>query len=198
MPEEQPRRKQRIPLSPEELHYFIKLKKLKEVKKLEQFKATSFYKVFNSLNIILAALVTYCVLSILMLTSWQKTYIRDYAFTLGTLVPENDQYTISEIHLETMTGNEFTIKTDYLFIEPTAYQPVFLGRDYLFNKIIKAKLSYDNRAFWSINAYASLSVCLFAVAIGFYIYKYNLHLTVNGLLTAFGLFALASLYFILI
>jgi hypothetical protein len=198
MPEEQPRRKQRIPLSPEELHYFIKLKKLKEVKKLEQFKATSFYKVFNSLNIVLAAVVTYCVLSILILTTWQKTYIQNYAITLGKLVPEIDQYTISEIHLQTMSGNEFTIKTDYLFKEPKTYQTVFLGKDYVFNKTLKAKLSYDNRAFWSINAYAALSVCLFALGIGFYIYHYNKHLTVNGLLTAFGLFGLASLYFILI
>jgi hypothetical protein len=198
MPEEQPRRKQRIPLSPEELHYFIKLKKLKEVKKLEQFKATSFYKVFNTLNIVLAAVVTYCVLSILILTTWQKTYIQNYAITLGKLVPEIDQYTISEIHLQTMSGNEFTIKTDYLFKEPKTYQTVFLGKDYVFHKTLKAKLSYDNRAFWSINAYAALSVCLFALGIGFYIYHYNKHLTVNGLLTAFGLFGLACLYFILI
>lgn len=198
MPEEQPRRKQRIPLSPEELYYFIKLKKLKEVKKLEQFKATYFYKIFNSLNIILAAVVTYCVLSILILTTWQKTYIQNYSISLGNLVPENDQYTISEIHLQTMSGNEFAIKTDYLFKEPTKYQLVYLGKDYIFNKTLKAKLSYDNRAFWSINAYASLSVCLFGLGIGFYIYNYNKHLTVNGLLTTFGLFGLTSLYFILI
>ena len=198
MPEEQPRRKQRIPLSPEELHYFIKLKKLKEVKKLEYFKATTFYKVFNSLNIILAAIVTYCVFSILILTTWQRTHIQEYAFNMGALVPENDQFTISDIHLQTMSGNNLTIKTSYLFKEPKRYQPVFLGKDFVFNKTLKAKLSYDNRAFWSINAYASLSVCLFAVAIGFYIYTYNLHLTVNGLLTAFGLLALACLYFIFI
>ena len=198
MIEEQPRRKQRIPLSPEELYYFIKLKKLKEVKKLEQFKATLFYKVFNSLNVILIGVVTYCVLSIVILNTWQQTHIYNYSINLGALVPECDQYSISEIHLQTMSGNELTIKTDYLFNAPTKYQPVYLGKDFIFNKTLKAKLSYDNRAFWSINAYASFSVCLFALAIGFYIYKYNLHLTVNGLLTAFGLFGLACLYFILI
>ena len=198
MPEEQPRRKQRIPLSPEELHYFIKLKKLKEVKKLEQFKATSFYKVFNSLNIFLAGLVTYCVLSIVVINTWQQTRIFNYSIRLGDYVPEIDQYTISEIHLQTMSGNDLSIKTSYLFQEPTKYQSIFLGKDFIFHKILKAKLSFDTRDFWSINAYASLSVCLFALAIGFYIYIYNLHLTVNGLLTAFGLFGLASLYFILI
>ena len=198
MPEEQPRRKQRIPLSPEELYYFIKLKKLKEVKKLEQFKATSFYKVFNSINIFLAGLVTYCLLSIVVLSTWQETLITNYTIRLGELVPENEQFTISEIHLETMSGNELSIKTSYLFQQPTKYQPIFLGKDFIFHKTLKAKLSYDSRDFWSINAYASLSVCIFALAIGFYIYIYNLHLTANGLLTAFGLFGLASLYFILI
>ena len=36
MNEEQPRRKPRVPLSPEELYYFIKLKKLKQVEKVER------------------------------------------------------------------------------------------------------------------------------------------------------------------
>ena len=198
MNEEQPRRKPRVPLSPEELYYFIKLKKLKQVEKVERFKATFFYKIGSCINIFLAGLITYFILSILILTSWEPSHIAYYSVSRGGVKPENNQRTISEIQLQTMSGYCVVIKTDYLFEEPKKHQPIYLGKDILFNKILKVKLSYDDRAFWSINAYASLSVCFFVLCIGFLIYKINKHLSVNGLLTVFGLFSLASLYFLLI
>ena len=198
MNEEQPRRKPRIPLSPEELYYFVKLKKLKQIEKLELFKATFFYKLFSYINIFLAALITYFLLSILILSGWEQSYIVDYSASRGEVKPENNERTISEIQLQTMSGKCVVIKTDYLFEEPKINQPVYLGKDILFDKLLKVKLSYDDRAFWSINAYASLSVCFFALCTGFFIYKINKHLSVNGLLTVFGLFSLASLYFLLI
>ncbi len=198
MNEEQPRRKPRVTLSPEELYYFIKLKKLKQLEKLEKFKRSFFYKLFNYINIFLAGLITYFVLSILILSTWDQSHIARYSTSRGDIKPENNQRTISEIQLQTMSGNCVVIKTDYLFEEPKINQPVFLGKDIFFNKILKVKLSYDDRAFWSTNAYASLSVCFFVLCIGFMIYKINKHLSVNGLLTVFGLFSLASLYFLLI
>ena len=197
MNEEQPRRKPRVPLSPEELYYFIKLKKLKQVEKVERFKATFFYKLFNYINIVLAGLITYFVLSILILSTWQQSHIAYYTSSRGEVKPETNQRTISEIQLQTMSGHCVVIKTDYLFEEPKTHQPIYLGKDILFNKILKVKLSYDDRAFWSTNSYASLSVCFFVLCIGFLIYKINKHLSVNGLLTVFGLFSLASLYFLL-
>lgn len=198
MSDEQFRRKPRTPLSPEELYYFVKLKKLKKLEKLEKFKASFFYKLFNWINITLAALVTYFILSILILNSWQQTHISQFETIRGDIKPENNLPTISNIQLQTTSGNDIIIKTDYLFEEPKNNQKIYIGKDYIFNKILKAKLSYDDRAFWSINAYASFSVCLCVLCIGIFIYKINKHLSVNGLLTVFGLFSLASLYFLLI
>jgi len=198
MAEEKPRRKPRTPLTPEELQYFIKIKELKKIKKIEEFKATSFYKIFNYINITLAAFVTYFILSILILNKWEPTHILSYSVAMGDIAPENHQRTISEIQLRAMSGDECIIKTDYLFKAPEKNQSVYLGKDVLFDKIIKLKLNYDNRAFWSRNAYASLSVCAFALGISFFIYKINKHLSINGLLTVFGLFTLACLYFVLV
>ena len=49
------------------------------------------------------------------------------------------------------------------------------------------------------NLYISkIFITLFVLCMGFFVYKVNKHLSIAGLLTVFGLFSLASLYFILI
>jgi len=198
MAEEQPRRKPRTPLSPTELYYFIELKKLKQAQKIETFKTSFFYKLTNRVNIALAAILTYCLLSILILNYWQKTYILKTISTYGETKPHNFKRTISELQIKTTSGEHIIVKTDDLFDLPLNNQEIFIGKDFVFGKILKAKLAYDERPFWSINAYASFTVCSFALGMGFFIYKVNKHLTINGLLVTFGLFFLASLYFVMI
>jgi hypothetical protein len=63
---------------------------------------------------------------------------------------------------------------------------------------VKVKLANDDRCFWHFYTYPSLTVCVFALCLGFFAYKVNKHLSINGLLTVCGLFILASLYFVLI
>jgi hypothetical protein len=198
MAEEQPRRKPRIPLSPTELYYFIELKKLRQAQKIETFKASLFYKATNRINISLAAILSYCIISILILNYWQKTYITSVLTTYGETKDYNHKRTIGELQIKTTSGELMILKTDDLFEIPEKNQAIYLGKDFLFGKIIKAKLSFDERPFWCHEAYASFTVCLFALAMGFFIYKVNKHLTINGLLVTFGLFFLASLYFVLI
>lgn len=198
MKEEQSRRKQRVPLSPEELYYFKQIKKLKQIEKLEAFKSTYFYKILNRINIVLAGFLTYSILSILILCNWEQGYITKQVSTYGSLIKEKQQHTISDVELIISTGEFVHLKTDELFEQPTANQTIFIGRDYIFNKIIKVKFAFDDRPFWNVNSYASLSLCLFAMSLGLFIYKVNKHLSVNGLLMVLGLFSLASLYFIVI
>ena len=90
------------------------------------------------------------------------------------------------------------LKTDDLFEIPEKDQEIFVGKDYLFGKIVKAKLSFDERPFWCHETYARFTVCIFALGMGFFIYNVNKHLTINGLLFTFGLFFLAGLYYVLI
>lgn len=198
MTEEQPRRKQRVPLSSEELYYFKQIKKLKNQEKIEAFKSTLFYKVLNRSNVFFAAFLTYAILSILILCSWEELSIEHQKSTYGELVRNKQQHTIRDIALTLNTGEQLHVKTDDLFEQPKKNQVVHVGRDFLFNKIIKVKFSYDDRAFWNVNAYASLSVCIFAMVLGIFIYQVNKHLSVNGLLMALCLFSLASLYFIVV
>lgn len=196
--QEQPRRKQRVPLSPEELFYVIELKKIKQAQKLEKFKATSFYKITNRFNIFLTGFLTYSIVSIFILSSWQKTYIMSAKCDYGSFNKALKKRTIAGIQLRTLSGEYLEIRTDDLYEIPKRLDEIYLGRDLLFKKPLKAKLANNEHIFWSVNSYASLTVCCFAMMIGFFIYKVNMHLTVNGLLMTTGLFSLASLYFILI
>lgn len=198
MQEEQPRRKPRIPLSPEELYYFKQIKHLKELKQIEDFKKTSFYKIINRVNIILASFLSYCILSILICTHWQTSYILKAESSYGEFDPETKKPSITEIKLTTIDGEFIPVKASQLFERPKPNEVLYIGRDFIFNRVLKVKLANDDRSFWHIYTYPLFTVCVFALCLGFFVYKVNKHLTVNGLVTVFGLFILASLYFVLV
>lgn len=198
MMEEQSRRKPRIPLSSEELYYFIKLKKLKQAEKIKKFRASGFYKIANYINVFLAAFLSYCILSILIVATWHKTSIADIAVSYGAFNAEMKQRTISDIDLTTASGEVLKLKITDLYEEPQKNEVVFIGKDLLFNKNLKAKFENATGVFWTLNSVASLTVCVFALLMGCFVYAVNKHFTVNGLLTVIGLFMLAGLYFILI
>jgi len=194
---EQPRRKPRIPLSPEELFYVIELKKIKQLQKLEAFKATWFFKIINRLNVFLAAFLTYCVISTLILCSWQKAYVLNALCKYGEYSSEMKQRTIEDIQLDLTSGEYIRLKTSDFFHKPQANDVVYVGRDFLFRKMLKVKFATDDQIFFGINSYAYLTVCGFALLMGFFIYKVNKHYTINGLLITLGMFTLACLYFVL-
>jgi hypothetical protein len=198
MQEEQPKRKPRTPLSAEELFYVKEIKKLKELRRIADFKATKFYKVLNRANIVFAGFLSYCVLSVLICCYWESNIISKVNCTYGKYNPTYNKRTIDEINITTISGDYVNIKTDDLFQVPQVNESFYIGRDLIFGKVIKAKLHFDDRAFWQINTYPAFTVTIFALCMGFFVYKVNKHLSINGLLTVFGLFALASLYFILI
>lgn len=197
MAEEQPRRKPRIPLSPTELYYFKELKKLKQAQKLENFKASAFYRITNRVNIGLVAFLTYCLLSMFILNYWQKTHVASVLVSYGEMGADY-QRSINELQVRANSGEFIVLKTEQLFDVPEKNQVIYMGKDFLFGKILKARLSFDERPFWCFETYARCTVCVFALTMGFFIYQVNKHLTVNGLLVALALFMLASLYFVLV
>jgi len=197
MVEEQPRRKPRIPLSPTELYYFKELKKLKQAQKLEAFKAGNFYKITNRVNIALVAFLSYCVLSMLILNYWHKTSIESVTVSYGPIGPDYRR-SVSELRILTLSGDYLILNTDRLFDIPAKNQEIYMGKDFLFGKVLKGRLSFDERPFWCFETYARFTVCAFALGMGFFIYQVNKHLTVNGLLVAMALYVLASLYFVLV
>jgi hypothetical protein len=179
------------------LHYFIKLKQLKQTEKIENFKQSIFFKTFNISNVILSALLAYYIFSVLFGCAWQNDTIKHVSVSRsGAFNKDNGQRSIVEVNLETLEEGNFTIKTNLFFTEPLTEQSISIGKDVVFGKILKVKFSNDERFFWNINTYPSFSLSIMVILLGMFIYAVNKHLTVNGLLIAFGLFFLANLYFI--
>jgi hypothetical protein len=198
MQEEKPRRKPRIPLSPEELYYYKKVKQLNEQKRVEDFKATLLYRILNPINTVFAGFLTYCILSILICSQWQTNTVLKAKCSYGPYNREMKLPEITEIEFDTKVGENFKVATSNYFQVPQPGDVLYIGRDFIFRKIIKVKLDDADQIFWNINTYPLLVVALFALLLGFFVYKIDRHLNSNGLLTVFGLFTLASLYLVLI
>ena len=198
MQEEQTRRKPRIPLTSEELFYVKEIKKFKELKRIEDLKKTTFYKIINRVNIVLVAFLSYCLLSILICCQWQKSYVDSVNCSYGEFNRELKARPVTEMQITAYDGLLVPIKTNDVYQLPHKNESFYIGRDLVFHKILKAKLAFDDRSFWHIYTYPAFIVILFALGIGIFIYKSDKHLSVNGLLTVFGLFILASLYFVTI
>jgi hypothetical protein len=198
MQDEQPRKKQRIPLSAEELYYFKKSKQLNELKKIQEFKASFFYKFFNYFNIFSASLLSYCILSILICCQWQTAYIGEIHCSYDSYNSDTKRLSICKLEITTKAGEMIDVNTTQLFEKPQLNEMFFVGKDFLFGKIIKIKLANSSQSYWHIYTYPSITVCVFALLMGFFVYKINKHLSINGLLFVSILFTLANLYFILI
>jgi len=196
--EQQPRRKNRIPLSSEELYYLKKIKELKNIKHIEDFKKTKFYKIINRINIIFACFLSYILFTILFFCHWQTATISKINCFYGDKDPKTHLRIVKEFTVTTTMGDVIPVKSSNLFRTPAEHETFFVGNDLLFQKILKVRLNDQYQYFWHVNTYPKLSLCIFSLSLGFFIYFANKHLTVNGLLTVFGLFTLTSLYFVIV
>ena len=195
---EQQKRKPRIPLSQEELFYYIQYKKLKQEEKLKLFKKTKFYKFFNTCNVVFAALVTYNILSILLVCSWEENSIQSVSFNYGKTNLVKLQREISDMQIHTIDGEQYHISTYNIYEVPKENEKILLGKDYIFRKVVKLKLQDNTNTYWTINSYATLTISGFALFISFFVYRLNRHLTTNGLLTVFGLLFLSVIYYLFV
>ncbi len=196
MPEEQPRRKQRTPLTAEELFYVKKIKELEEQERIIKFKQTKLYKTCNSINVVLVAVLSYCLLSIWICTYWQQATIAQVQCKHSKYNKEVKAAEITSIEIETTNALKLTILTSEFYTPPEEGQHFFIGRDFLFHKILKVKFNSNERVFWHQFTYPKLTLLIFAAGVGFFIYKMNRHLTFNGLIISVALNFIAVLYFI--
>ena len=196
--QEQRKRKPRIPLTPEELFYVIELKKLKQAQKIAAFKASKFYNVLNKINIVLIALITYCALSILIASTWTTSTITAVEIHTSKYDPLVGKRAYTEIEISTSNNEHHYLKTDNLYTEPKTGNVLFLAKDFLFRKTVAMKFENCEEKFYPVFSYATLTLCFFVLAVSFFIYLVDRHLTSNGLLMCCGLASLTLLYYLLL
>jgi len=187
------KRRPRVPLSPEELFYFIQLKKLRKTEQVLAFKATRYYKGLNSVNITIVVLITYIVLSAFFLCSWQKNYILELK-TVGQYNAAAARREIINMSIRTTNGELIELSTSNLYELPRKFDAVWVGRDFLFGKILKGKLQGHREGYLHANLFPVFFISFFVIAVVFMVYYFNLHLTRYGLTAITILLGLALLY----
>lgn len=191
------RRPPRIPLTQEELFYVIELKKLKRKEQLLLFKTSRYYKNMNLANIGFVLIISYIVASAFVLCSWQKTYVIDVDSRYGPIVP-GEQRSFSDVYVNTTSGAYLSLKTDELYSVPKKHDEIWIGKDFLFGKVLKARLFRGGDSYFHFDIYPLLFICLFVMFIVYIIYLFNLHLTRHGLLGVTTLLSLAFVYILFI
>ena len=190
------RRKNRVPLSPEELYYFIQLKKLRKTQELQAFRRTKYYKNLNRVNVFFVFIISYIVFSAFFLCRWEKTHVLSLYTSYEPVSTGTDKRSISDVHLQTENGLDLSLKTSELYAVPKKDETVWIGRDFLFGKILKARLYIDGEEYFHIGVYPLFFVCLFVMFIVCFIYQLNMHLTKHGLVGITTLLGLAFIYII--
>ena len=71
---------------------------------------------------------------------------------------ETKTRSISELKITSNTNGLILVKTDELFQIPEVNEIFYVGRDFLFNKILKVKFCFDERSFWHIYTYPTFIV----------------------------------------
>lgn len=195
---EHKQRTPRTPLTPEELFYVVETKKLHQQQKLQEFKSSQFYKITNTINLILAAFLCYIIFSITLFCKWHQATVSSSRASHGDYNFETNSRDIIKLDLLLSDDTKLTVNTSNLSTNPIQGEVIYIGSDFLCNKTLKVKLNSSSSSFWCETAYAFITLAGFALIMGFFVYLVDKHLTVNGLLTTLGLFVLAILYFALV
>lgn len=188
------RRKNRVPLSAEELFYFIQLKKLVKTEQLLKFKKTRFYKVMNLINIGLITIIAYMVFSGFLLSHWEKVEIASVDPVYGPYHIEKGANEIHQLNIVTNTGLHLSAVTEHLFELPKEHDSIWIGKDFVFGKPLKIKLAHLHKSCFLFEIYPILFVGFFVMGMVCLIYAFNQHLTKHGLIGIFILLILGFLY----
>lgn len=192
------KRRARTPLSPEELFYFIELKKLLKQEQRLLFKKTRYYRNLSLINITYVFLISYIVMSAFCLCRWHKAYVLNVDSSYAAAVPGLSQRPFSDVYINTVAGEYLSLKTRGLYELPKKFDEIWVGTDFLFGKTLKARLFRDGSDYFHFNMYPLFFVCAFVMLLVYVIYSFNLHLTRHGLTGITTLLSLAFMYIVFV
>lgn len=195
------KRPPRQPLSPEELQHFIKLKKLRQRRIIEQFKTTRTYKFLNGFNLIAVIIYSELIFSFLGNCNFSGHYMKSFQALSGD---------------ETIGGkrvyNSFMITTvnDVLYdvsLHDTCsnlprpdkrIERFYVGKDWIFQKEIKVKYSDTSDSYILKPASSLLFISCLMGIVTFSAFGYNLNQVELSLVSVSALNALSIFCFFLL
>ncbi len=174
------KRPARIPLTPDEVKDFIRLKKHKEKVKLERFKQTKTYKVLNVFNIICIIIYTEIVFAFLGSCNFTTHYVRSTEVYYSDEIKGGIRCYSSAI-FKTVNDKVYDVSvrdTCQLPGLPTAeYKPskIHVGKDWLLKKEIKVRVKKGGKDFYIKRAFPLLFISILWGIVTFVLFGYNMN-----------------------
>jgi hypothetical protein len=197
MPQEAKKRPPRIPKTPEEVAEIVLLKRLREYKKLELFKKSLFYKVFNIFCV--ACFFIYCELIICFLgpCHYTKHFSKNIAAEYNREIV-NGERMVSSLRVIDVSGKQYKLIVEEFIDVPEKISAFMVGKDFLLQKEIKATVSTSDNPYRIQKASPILFLSFFVGIFSFIFFSYNLNQNPHSLRAISVMNAITLFFFLLV
>jgi hypothetical protein len=168
------KRPPRIPLTPEEVQDFIRLKKHKERVKTERFKRTKTYKVLNAFNVICIIIYTEIVLAFLGSCSFTTHYIQSNNSYFGEEI-KGGKRIYSSVVFKTVSNKEYDIGVHDTVRLPENFSGLLVGSDWILKKEIKVRFKRGGKDFFIKRSFPLLFISILWGIVTFVLFGYNMN-----------------------
>ena len=171
----QNKRPTRLPKSKEEIEEIILQKKINAHKKLERFKKTIVYRVFNIFNII--CFFIYCELIMCFIgpchyqTHYSKGVVAEYSDSKN----DDGERILSAIRITGINGKHYRFAVNKFIGVPEKFSRFNVGKDFLLHKEIKGTLTTSSDTFWIYESISIFFLAIFVAVFSCIIFTYNLN-----------------------
>ena len=168
------KRPARIPLTPDEVKDFIRLKRHKEEVKLERFKQTKTYKTLNVFNIICIIIYTEIVFAFLGSCNFTTHYIRSTEVYYSQEI-QGGKRNFSSVVFKTVNDKTYDISVRDTNALPENFSGLRVGSDWLLKKEIKVRFKKGGKDFYIKRSFPLLFISILWGIVTFVLFGYNMN-----------------------
>lgn len=196
MKEEGKKRAPRIPLTPEEVAELIEIKKIREYNKLQRFKKTKTFKILNCFNVFCFFVFCELIISFYGPCHYQTRYSKNVIVTFDDKIDAGGRRVISDINMIDVNDKNYKLIVNEFIETPEKYSAFKVGKDYLFQREIKAYLGTSGNYYRIQSASPILFLSVFLGIFSLIFFSYNLNQNPNSLIAISLINAVAILAFL--
>lgn len=174
MVREQRKRPARVPLTQEELAQVIAYKKIREARRLQRFRRSAIYKIFNVFNIACFFMYWELLFCFLGPCHYQTHYSRSVRTYHGDDFLRGRRVT-TELDLVGVSGREYKFLVNDFIETPPRFAAFRVGSDYLLQKELKGVVNSGGTPYYIQSAGSVLFLSILLIIISFTSFIYNLN-----------------------
>lgn len=168
------KRPPRVPLSPEEVKDFILLKKHKERIRIEKFKQTKTYKIFNAFNVICIIIYTEIVFAFLGSCNFTTHYIHTTTAYFGQELKGGKRIYSSAV-FKTVMNKDYDVSVHDTCSLPGDFSGLRVGSDWILKKEIKVRFKKGGKDFYIKRSFPLLFISILWGIVTFVLFGYNMN-----------------------